>query len=134
MTDAPAKRPRGRPPRRSEALSTTLNFRVRPALHQALRAAAAAGEYSISEEIERRLEKSFTEARILDAIARIEAKLDAANVPPAMLRPPPGPMDSAAMHRARFWDHRLDPAPDGETMSQHLAQRVLRETTEDDGA
>ncbi|MDB5597768.1 MAG: hypothetical protein JWM36_4729, partial [Hyphomicrobiales bacterium] len=58
-TTAPKKQ-MGRPRRHTgEKLSTTLNFRVRGGLHERLIKASAMSGRSISEEVERRVERSF---------------------------------------------------------------------------
>ncbi len=77
MTEAIKKR-RGRPclPA-AEAKSTNLKFRARAGLRERLAVAAAGNDRSLSEEIERRLEESFVQAGMIEAVrAEIRDCLD----------------------------------------------------------
>lgn len=77
MSDVPAPRKRGRPPvPAADRKDGNLTFRTRAGLREKLAEAAEAADRSISEEIERRLERSFeaderrkaAAAKTLDAI------------------------------------------------------------------
>lgn len=64
-----AKNPGGRPPKYpNEGKRPTLTFRCRPSLQEKLQAAASEADRSVSEEVERRLDKSFEDADLIAAV------------------------------------------------------------------
>src|SRR4028118_2214226 len=116
----------GRPPRYAPGKRPTLTFRVQEPLHERLRQTAAATGRSISEEIERRVEETFT---VSDHINRMMNNV-AYNVMEQLKKRRGKPVDhdlalavmegiAKAEHAMRGFNSQLLQNDDG-----HFAQRV----------